>query len=43
MSEEELIDIDEVAKNLKNLQKNEKELESKIAKFCDELKIEKLF
>lgn len=41
--EEEVIDIDEVAKNIKDLQKNEKDLENKIAGFCDELKIEKPF
>ena len=41
--EEEPIDINEVAKNLKELQKNEKGLESKIAEFCDELKINKPF
>ncbi len=41
--EEEEIDIAEVAKNLKNLQKQEKGLHSKIAKFCKELGVNKPF
>ncbi len=41
--EEALIDIEEIANKLKSLHKGEGELESKIAKFCDELKIDKPF
>ncbi|MFC1644531.1 type I restriction-modification system subunit M [Patescibacteria group bacterium] len=41
--EEEEIDIEEVSKNLKNLQKDEVGIQEKIAKFCDELKIDKPF
>lgn len=41
--EEEPIDIDEVAKKLKELNTGEIDLEKKIAEFCDELKIEKPF
>lgn len=41
--EEEKIDINEVAKKLKELNKEEINLQTKIAKFCDELKIEKPF
>jgi len=41
--EEEEIDIKEVAKNLKDLQKQEKNIEKEIGKFCDELKIDKPF
>ncbi len=41
--EEEEIDIAEVSENLKNLQKEEKEMQIKITEFCDELKIEKPF
>ncbi len=41
--EEESIDINAVAKELKELQTKEKDIQSKIADFCDELKIEKPF
>jgi type I restriction enzyme M protein len=41
--EEEEIDINEVAKNLKELNKEEIALQTKIAEFCDELKIERPF
>lgn len=41
--EEEKIDIESVAKNLKELNKEELELQKKIAEFCDELKISKPF
>jgi len=41
--EEEEIDINAVAKELKNLDKEEIEIQKKIAGFCDELKIEKPF
>src|SRR3989344_4437080 len=41
--EEEPIDINEVSKSLKQLAKEEKELQSKIAKFTKELKIENPF
>lgn len=41
--EEEKIDIESVAKNLKELNKEELELQKKIAEFCDELKIAKPF
>ena len=41
--EEEPIDIAQVAKNLKALQSQEKDLQDKIAGFCDELKIDKPF
>lgn len=41
--EEEKIDIDEVAKKLKKLAKEEVELQAKIAEFCDELGIDKPF
>ena len=41
--EEEEIDITEVAKNLQNIQKGEKEIQKNIAEFCDELGIEKPF
>lgn len=41
--DEEPIDIKEVAKNLKNLNSEEESLQDKIAKFCDELKIDKPF
>lgn len=41
--EEEPIDIDEVAKNLKKLNKNEIGLQNEIAKFCEELRIDKPF
>ncbi len=41
--EEEKIDIDSVAKNLKKLNAGEVGLQEKIAKFCEELKIEKPF
>ena len=41
--EEEIIDIKEIAKNLKKLNKDEVGLQSKIAKFCDELGINKPF
>lgn len=41
--EEESIDINEVAKNLRALQLEEKEIQKKIAEFCSELKIEKPF
>jgi len=41
--EEEQIDINEVAKKLKGLNSEEINLQSKIAEFCDELKIEKPF
>jgi len=41
--EEEKIDINVVAKNIKSSQTQEKDLENKIAKFCDELKIDKPF
>jgi len=41
--EEEVIDIDAVAKNLKKLYAEEVGLQSKIGEFCDELKISKPF
>lgn len=41
--EEEEIDINEVAKKLKELQANEEDIKRKIAEFCDELKIDKPF
>lgn len=41
--EEEKIDINEVAKKLKELNKEEINLQTKIAQFCDELKINKPF
>lgn len=41
--EEELVDIDKVAKDLKKLQSKEKDLQSEIGKFCDELGIDKPF
>jgi len=41
--EEEEIDIDAVAKELKKLQEEEKEIQKEIAKFCEELGIEKPF
>lgn len=41
--EEEVIDIDAVAKNLKKLNTEEIGLQSKIAEFCEELKIDKPF
>lgn len=41
--EEEKIDIEKVSKELKELYSNEKNLQSKIAEFCKELKIEKPF
>jgi type I restriction enzyme M protein len=41
--EEALIDINSVAKNLQKLQKEEVELQNRIAEFCLELKIEKPF
>lgn len=41
--EEAVVDIDEVAKKLKELHTNELGLQSKIAEFCDELKISKPF
>lgn len=41
--EEEPIDIDAVAKDLQKLQKDETGLQTKIAEFCDELKIDKPF
>jgi type I restriction enzyme M protein len=41
--EEVLIDIKEVAKKLKSFHEGEVELESKIAKFCDELGVDKIF
>lgn len=41
--EEESININEVAKKLKELQTNEADLQKRIAEFCDELKIEKPF
>ncbi|MFZ2975618.1 MAG: type I restriction-modification system subunit M [Candidatus Moraniibacteriota bacterium] len=41
--EEEAIDIDAVAKNLKELNKKELEFQEKIAGFCEELKIDKPF
>ncbi len=41
--EEEEIDIEKVAKELKSLSKDEVGLQKEIAKFCDELKIEKPF
>ncbi len=41
--EEEKIDIESVSKNLKELNKEELELQKKIAAFCDELKISKPF
>lgn len=41
--EEEPIDIDSVSKELEKLYKDEVALQSKIAKFCDELKINKPF
>ncbi len=41
--EEVEIDISEVAKKLKDLHKKESGLQSKIAEFCDELKIDKPF
>jgi len=37
------VDIKEVAKKLKELNKNEVNLQSKIAEFCKELKIDKPF
>ena len=41
--EEEEIDISEVATNLQNLQKGEKDLQAKIGEFCEELKISNPF
>lgn len=41
--EEEPIDIDKVAKDLKEFQNDEKDLQNKISEFCDGLKIEKPF
>ncbi len=41
--EEEPIDIDVVAKDLKNLQEDEVDLQNKIFEFCEELKIKKPF
>ncbi len=41
--EEETIDINEVAKNLKELNKEEINLQNKIAEFCEELSINKPF
>jgi type I restriction enzyme M protein len=41
--EEESIDIEEVAKDLKRLNDDEKGLQDKIAEFCEELKIDKPF
>ena len=41
--EEAHIDIEKVAKKLKELQKNESGLQSKIGEFCAELKIDKPF
>jgi len=41
--EEEEIDIEAVAKNLQDLQKDEEEIQEKIGEFCDELGIEKPF
>ncbi|MBA4318707.1 MAG: type I restriction-modification system subunit M [Flavobacterium sp.] len=41
--EEVIINIEEVAKKLKSLHKGELEFESKIAEFCNELKIDKIF
>ncbi|MCX6720449.1 MAG: type I restriction-modification system subunit M [Candidatus Staskawiczbacteria bacterium] len=41
--EETLVDIEAVAKNLKKLHTDETDLESKIEKFCKELKIDKPF
>lgn len=41
--EEEPIDIDEVAKELKEVKSKEKELQDKIAGFCDDLGIDKPF
>lgn len=41
--EEELVDLDAVAKELKSLQAEEKELQKVIAGFCDELGIERPF
>lgn len=41
--EEEVIDIEEVAKKLKNLNADEIGLQNKIAEFCKELKIDKPF
>ena len=41
--EEEVIDIDSVSKDLKKLNTDEINLQNKIAKFCDELKIDKPF
>ena len=41
--EEDLVDIGEVAKKLKDLKKDEVDLRGKLTKFCDELKIDKPF
>ncbi|MCX6733475.1 MAG: type I restriction-modification system subunit M [Candidatus Peregrinibacteria bacterium] len=41
--EEKIIDIEEVAKILKELHSNELNLQNRIAEFCDELKIDKPF
>lgn len=41
--EEEIIDIEQVAENLKKLNEDEMGLQSKIAKFCEELNINKPF
>ena len=41
--EEEAIDINEVAGKLKQLAKDEIGLQDKLAKFCEELKINKPF
>ncbi len=41
--EEEPVDIEAVAQELKKLQKEEKDLQEKIGKYCEELKIEKPF
>ncbi|MCX6722714.1 MAG: type I restriction-modification system subunit M [Candidatus Staskawiczbacteria bacterium] len=41
--EEKIVDLDAVSKNLKKLHTDEVDLESKIEKFCKELKIDKPF
>lgn len=41
--EEESVDLDAVAKELKKLQTDEKEIQKELASFCDELGIEKPF
>ncbi len=43
IEEEEEVDIAEVSKSLKKLQQEEKDLQSTIAGFCDELGIGKPF